>query len=40
MELCNWFVFVDLKLSVSRKEELAFFGVSIMSDLLVDILSI
>ena len=27
---CNWFVFVDLKLSVTRKEELALFGVSIM----------
>ena len=25
MGQCNWFVFVDLKLSVTRKEELAFF---------------
>ena len=24
MGQCNWFVFVDLKLSVTRKEELAF----------------
>ena len=30
MGQCNWFVFVDLKLSVTRKEELAFFGVSII----------
>ena len=36
----NWFVFLDLKLSVIRKEELVLFGVSIMLDLVVDILSL
>ena len=31
MGQCNWFVFVDLKLSITRNEELGFlFGVSIM----------
>ena len=30
MGQCNLFLFVDLKLSVARKEELAFFGVSVM----------
>ena len=28
MGQCNWFVFVDLKLSVTRKEELAFLELS------------
>ena len=40
MGQCNWFVFVDLKLSVIRKEELVLFGVSIMRALVVDILSL